>query len=95
VQDDMVNLIDNLVKLGLAPPAEWMAGFVAAASQAAAEMRSKDYLRLLLALASCGWRPDDAEAFKRLVERSFPMMQVGSGLEGWQVEFGSKGTEGM
>ena len=37
-------------------------------------MGSRDYIKLLLGLATAGWRPADPGQFAALLDRSFPLM---------------------
>jgi len=72
--DDLVGTLSSLNALGLQPPPEWMAAFVEASLNQLRTMGGRDYVKLLLGLATCGWRPADPPQFAALLDRSFPLM---------------------
>ena len=81
LQDDLVGTISSLTLLGLQPPPEWMAAFVEASLNQLRTMGSRDYIKLLLGLATAGWRPADPGQFAALLDRSFPLMGYMQALE--------------
>eukprot|EP00878_Enallax_costatus_P022701 GHUV01024104.1.p1 GENE.GHUV01024104.1~~GHUV01024104.1.p1 ORF type:complete len:535 (+),score=144.39 GHUV01024104.1:216-1820(+) len=77
-RDEVTAIVSFVGRLGMQPTPEWLATITAAAIDRVAQrdtLQVAEYRRLLVGLASLGWRPNPQQ-LQMIVDKSYPLLQL-------------------